>query len=119
MSKRVIIPYNTEETATAWSESIGDYVDGQLTGTVEQLTELASQMDVKLVEGEPHIVQEIADHTGVVFDRIVVVDVKHLDVLADKAYHALNDNGCDSSWYSACKEYNHYLVTVADFNLPI
>lgn len=115
---RVVIPYNTGDTATAWCESIGDYVNGQLTSTKSQLLSLASDLGVDIDIDNPHILSTIVDESGISFDRIAVVELKHLDYLADLSSDAL-DHGSDRSLYAACGRYNQELVKVADLTFPI
>jgi len=115
MSKK-IFPYYTDETATAWNTPIGDYVEGQLCSTNEQLVALADELDVDVSN---HIVTDIREATGIMFDRIAVVDDKHCDMLESLGRAAIEDNSCDSGWYAACENYNNVLVELAEFTLPI
>ena len=117
MSNKIVIPYFTDETATAWGTTIGDYVDGQSCITKGQLVMLASELDVNVSENST--IDEVLEDAGMLFDRIAIVDEQHADLLAKIAHHAIADHGNDSDWYEACENYNEVLVELADFTLPI
>jgi len=120
--KFVVVPYSTEETATAWGSSIGDYTEGQVCITQEQMLKLSEDMgmkDVDLSNSNEELLENILDEFGVSFDKIAIVDIEHMEDLDSLATSAIVNNGSDSGWYDACDNYNEALVALSKLTLPI
>ena len=106
----VVIPTTSYdgETATAYSLSLGEYVEGQEGITLEQLKALDIDGsappidDMSPEERYQWLVEDIGLYT---IDELTVIDEKHLSKLEELSDEAL-DHGTDSALYDACQWYN-------------
>lgn len=106
----VVVPttsYETE-TATAYPYSLGEYVEGQVGVTLEQLKAFDRRKQEKPIDDmdpEERYVWLVEDICLYTIDQLTVIDDKHLPKLLKMSDEAL-DHGSDSAWYEACQWYN-------------
>lgn len=117
----MVIPVSSGETFTAYSNSIGDYVEGQEGITLEQLKVLGDVNDVETdiddmspTERYLWLVDDVGYYT---FDTLAIVDSSKMDML-EEASNATCDEfgGSDSS--SVYEAFNRTVIALAEKTIP-
>ena len=115
----VVIPYTTGQTATAYPDSIGDYVEGQEQITLEQITTLVTNDGTTVIPPNSTIEsinENMLDYVS--FDCLAVIHKRYIPTLREMSDFALSQYASDTELYEACGNFNEALAQLSVKKLP-